>query len=128
MTISKFGLACVAAIFAGGATASVGVEGTPAPAVQVATTEITTPISAIARPNESFRNIAVQFTSGKTFGHVIGVVTNGAGRATGVRVRLSDLPSQAIWLDQDDLGYSRSHDVIVAHDVHAPNLAVADAR
>ena len=91
-------------------------------------TRVATPISHIANPQAAFRNVAVQFTSGKALGRVVAIATNGAGRATRVRVALDDMPAQQIWLDQDDLVYSRSHDVIVAHDVHAPAMAVADAR
>lgn len=126
--ISKFALACVAAIFTGGATAGLVAEGTPMPAAQVAEASLATPISAIADPDSSFRNVAVQFNNGKSFGRVVGIALDGAGRATRVRVALDDMPSEKIWLDQDDLVYSRSRDVIVAHDVHAPAMAIADAR
>ncbi len=126
--LSKFAIAAVAAIFAGGAAATVGTESSPAPAAQVAEAGVATPISAIANPQVSFKNVDVQFTSGKSFGRVVAISTNAAGRATRVRVALDDMPSQQIWLDQDDLVYSRSHDVIIAHDVHAPAMAVADAR
>jgi hypothetical protein len=126
--LSKFAIAAVAAIFAGGAAASVGFESSPAPAAQVAEAGVATPISHIANPQAAFRNVAVTFTSGKAFGRVVAIATNGAGRATRVRVALDDMPAQQIWLDQDDLVYSRSHDVIIAHDVHAPAMAVADAR
>ena len=74
-----------------------------------------------------FRDVAVQFVSGKTFGHVVAISTDGRGRVSRVRIALADMPSQQIWLDQDDLVYSRSQNVIVAHDVHAPAMAVAEA-
>ena len=128
MAISKFGLLAVAALVTGGTTAGlVDTETRPA-AVQVAAEHRVTPIAAIADPSLSFRNTAVEFTSGKEFGRVVGIATNDQGRATKVRVALNDMPSQQIWLDQSDLVYDRSRGAIVAHDVHAPNLAVADAR
>jgi hypothetical protein len=127
MAISKLGLLAVAAVVTGGTTAGlVGTE-TRSVLVQVAAEQRVTPISAIADPTLSFRNTAVEFTSGKEFGRVVGVATNGLGRATKVRVALNDIPSEQIWLDQSDLVYSRSRAAIIAHDVHAPNLAVADA-
>ncbi len=126
--ISKFVIACVAAVFAGGASAGLTMDNTPSPAAQVAEAHAATPISAIANPEASFRNVAVQFTSGKGFAHVVAVSTNGAGHAARIRVALDDMPSQQLWLDSDDLVYSRSRDVIVAHDVHAPAMAVADAQ
>ena len=128
MAISKFAIACVAAIFAGGVSAGLTVEGSASQPVHIAAALVTTPISRIANPEDSFRDVAVQFTSGKTFGHVVAISTDGAGRANRIRVALSDMPSQLIWLDQDDLVYSRTRNVIVAHDVHAPAMAVADAR
>ena len=124
--ISKFAIACVAAIFAGGGAASVVADGTPAPDTHVASS--TTPIVAIAEPESSFANVAVEFSNGKPFGRVVAIAVNGAGHATRVRVALDDMPGQKIWLDQDDLVYSRARNVIVAHDVHAPAMAVADAR
>jgi hypothetical protein len=126
--ISKFAIACVAAVFAGGASAGLTIDNAPAPAAQVAEASVATPISAIANPERSFKNVAVQFTSGKSFAHVVAVSTNGSGHAARIRVALDDMPSQQLWLDSDDLVYSRSRDVIVAHDVHAPAMAVADAR
>jgi hypothetical protein len=125
--ISKFALACVAAIFTGGVSAGLTAEGSVAP-VQVKTSESTTPIAAIGNPLVSFQNVSVQLISGKPVGRVVAIATNAQGRATRVRVELADMPSEAIWLDQNDLVYSRSHNVIVAHDVHAPAMAVADAR
>ena len=112
----------------GGVTAGLAQTETTPPAVQLATEHRTTPIAAIANPDSSFRNVAVEFTSGKAFGRVVAISTNGEGRAIKVRVALNDMPSEQIWLDQSDLVYSRSRDAIIAHDVHAPNLAVADAR
>ncbi len=126
--ISKFAVAAVAAIFAGGASAGLSIDNTPAAPAQVSASGAVTPIDRIANPESSFRNVAVQFNSGKTFAHVVGVTTDGAGRAVRIRVALNDMPSQQLWLDQNDLVYSRSHDVIVAHDVHAPAMAVADAQ
>lgn len=128
MAISKFAIACVAAVFAGGATASLAIDDSAAVPAQVTDAGVATPISAIANPSQSFRNVAVQLVSGKTVGHVVAITTNAAGRATRVRMALADMPSQQIWVDQSDLVYSRSRDVIVAHDIHAPALAVADAR
>ena len=126
--ISKFALACVAAIFAGGATAGLTAEGSAVAPAQVTSSGRATPISAIANPLLSFQGVSVQLVSGKPVGRVVAIAVNGAGRATRVRVELADMPSEAIWLDQDDLVYSRSRDVIVAHDVHAPAMTVADAR
>jgi len=128
MAVSRFGLLCIAAIVAGGATAGLADSDSPSVPVQVTVEHHGTPIAAIANPDSSFRDVAVQFTSGKTFGHVVAISTNGEGRATRIRVALDDMPSEKIWLDQADLVYSRSRDAIVAHDIHAPNLAVADAR
>jgi hypothetical protein len=126
--LSKFAIACVAAVFAGGASAGLTIDNAPAPAAQVAEAHVGTPISMIANPESSFKNVAVQFTSGKSFAHVVSVSTNGAGHAARIRVALDDMPTQQLWLDSDDLVYSRSRDVIIAHDVHAPAMAVADAR
>jgi len=126
--LSKFAIACVAAVFAGGASAGLTIDNAPAPAAQIAEAPVGTPISAIADPESSFKNVSVQFTSGKSFAHVVAVSTNGAGHAARIRVALDDMPSQQLWLDSDDLVYSRSRDVIIAHDVHAPAMAVADAR
>jgi hypothetical protein len=128
MAVSKFGLLAVAAILIGGVSAGIAQTEAPAQPAQAATEHRTTPIASIANPDQSFRNVAVQFTSGKEFGRVVAISTNGDGRATKVRVALNDMPSQQIWLDQNDLVYSRSRDAIIAHDVHAPALAVADAR
>jgi hypothetical protein len=124
--ISKFAIACVAAVFAGGATAGLAGDGAPAPAAP--TVEARTPISAVADPQSAFKNVAVQFVSGKTFAHVVAISTNDKGHAMRIRVALDDMPAQQIWLDQDDLAYSRARNVIVARDVHAPAMAVADAQ
>lgn len=128
MAVSKFGILCITAILAGGATAGLADSDPASVPVQVNAEQRSTPISAISNPDMSFRDVAVQFTSGKAFGRVVAVSTNGEGRATKIRVALNDMPSQQIWLDQSDLVYSRSRDVIIAHDIHAPALAVADAR
>ncbi|HEY0303008.1 MAG TPA: hypothetical protein VGC36_16800 [Rhizomicrobium sp.] len=128
MAISKFAIACVAAVLAGGATAGLAVDGAPVPPAQMSASGAVTPISAIADPNRSFKAVSVQLTSGKTVGRVVAIATDAAGRATRVRVELADMPSQRIWLDQNDLVYSRSRDVIVAHDVHAPAMTMAAAR
>ena len=126
--ISKFVLACVAAIFTGGVTAGLTAEGSAVAPAQVTTTGLATPISAIVNPQAAFQDVAVQLIDGKAVGRVVAVATDAAGRASRVRVELADMPSEAIWLDKSDLVYSRSRDVIVAHDVHAPAMAVADAR
>lgn len=126
--ISKFALACVAAIFAGGVTAGLTAEGSEVAPAQVTNSGLGTPIAAIANPQVSFQDVSVQLISGKPVGRVVAIATNAQGRATRVRVELADMPSEAIWLDQSDLVYSRSHNVIVAHDIHAPAIAVADAR
>ena len=126
--ISKFALACVAAIFTGGVSAGLTAEGSTGSPVQVQTAESTTPIALIGNPLVSFQNVSVQLISGKPVGRVVAIATNADGHATRVRVELADMPSEAIWLDQSDLVYSRGRNVIVAHDVHAPAMAVADAR
>ncbi|MEI9886054.1 MAG: hypothetical protein WDN08_06055 [Rhizomicrobium sp.] len=128
MAISKFAIACVAAVFAGGSAAAIAIDGSAVPAPQIVQSGLVTPISAIADPHRSFNDVAVQLVSGRTVGHVTGVVTDGAGRATRLRMELADMPTQHIWLDRSDLVYSRSRDVIIAHDIHAPAMAVADAR
>ncbi|MEJ1968297.1 MAG: hypothetical protein WDN03_06605 [Rhizomicrobium sp.] len=128
MAVSRFGLACFAAILAGGASASLAGNDGPMQPAQVSTDHRGTPIAAIADPEVSFRNVAVEFTSGKAFGRVVGVTTDGRGRASRIHVALNDTPAQRIWLDQNDLVYSRARDVIVAHDIHPPVMAVADAR
>jgi hypothetical protein len=127
MAVSKFGLLAVAAIVAGGATAGLADSDSRIVPAQVAGELRATPIAAIANPALSFRNAAVEFNSGKEFGRVVAVATNNEGRATKIRVALNDMPSEQIWLDQSDLVYSRSRGAIIAHDVHAPNLAVAEA-
>ena len=128
MSISKFGLLAVAAIVAGGATAGLAVSEPSAQPAQVAMESRATPIAAIANPSLSFRNAPVEFNSGKAFGRVVAIATNDEGRATKIQVALTDMPSQQIWLDKTDLVYSRSRGAIIAHDVHAPALAVADAQ
>lgn len=126
MAISKFAVACMAAVLAGGAAAGLTLEGSAPPQVQNA--DAVTPISAVADPQTSFKDAAVQFTSGKAFGHVVAIATNGAGRVSRIRVALDAAPAQRLWLDQDALVYSRARNVIVTHDIHAPAMAVADAR
>jgi hypothetical protein len=128
MAISKFAVACVAAILAGGATAGLASESFTPEQTQIASETPATPIAAIANPDAAFKDVAVRFTSGKAFGHVVGVATNARGRATKIQVALDDMPTTQLWIDQSDLVYSRAHDAIVAHDVHAPAMTVADAR
>src|SRR5690348_2285977 len=70
MAVSRFGLLCIAAIVAGGATAGLADSDSPSVPVQVTAEHRGTPIAAIANPDSSFHDVAVQFTSGKTFGHV----------------------------------------------------------
>ncbi len=125
MAVSKLGIFCVAAALAGGATAGLAGTETPSQPAQADTEFRATPIAAIADPDRSFRNVAVQFTSGKALGRVVAVTTDAAGRALRVRVALDDMPSQQVWLDKSDLVYSRSRDAIVANDVHAPQMSVA---
>jgi len=126
--VSKFAIACVAAIVAGGVTAGLSTEEPSARMAQATTSHRGTPVAAIADPAANFRGVAVQFVSGKTFGHVVAVAVDGLGHASRIRVALDDIPSQQIWLDPEDLVYSRSRDVIVAQDVHGAALAIADAR
>ncbi len=126
MAVSKFAVACVAAILAGGATASLAREDDQAPIkAQVADETPVTPISAISDPSRLLDGVSVRFVSGKSFGRVVAVSTNAAGRATRVRVALDDMPATQLWIDQSDLVYSRARDSIVAHDVHAPAMTVA---
>lgn len=129
MPISKLAIAAVAAILAGGASAGLTpADDAAAPGLQQTATVRATPVAMLQAPERSLKDVAVQFTSGKTFGHVVAVSTDGAGHARKIRVALADMPNEQIWLDQDDLVYSRAHDVIIAHDVHAPEITVADAR
>jgi|GEM_PF-4885910 hypothetical protein len=123
MAISKFAVACVAAIFAGGGAAGLADGGTAPVSAQVADEHQVTPVSAVAYPARSFDGVAVRFVSGKSFGHVIAVASDARGHATRLRVALDS--GENLWLDQRDLVYSRARDSIVAHDVHAPVTTVA---
>ncbi|MBL6613182.1 MAG: hypothetical protein ISP45_04175 [Reyranella sp.] len=125
MAVSKFGILCIAAVLAGGLTAGLADSEPSVRPAQDTAEHLATPIVAIANPMLSFRDAPVEFNSGREFGRVVAVAINNEGRATKVRVALRDLPSQQIWLDQADLVYSRSRGAIIAHDVHAPDLAVA---
>jgi hypothetical protein len=125
MAVSKFAVACVAAILAGGVTAGLASSDDPAAVpVQVANERPVTPIAAVTDPG-LFQNLDVRFVSGKPFGRVGAVSTDARGRADRIRVALNDMPGTSLWLDKTDLVYSRSQDAIVAHDVHAPAMAVA---
>ena len=125
MAVSKFAVACIAAILAGGATAGLASSDDPAaPHAQVANERPVTPIGAVTDP-ALFQNLDVRFVSGKAFGRVVAVSTDARGRADRIRVALNDMPGTSLWLDKSDLVYSRSQDAIVAHDVHAPAMAVA---
>jgi hypothetical protein len=128
MAVSKFVIACTAAIFAGGALGTLADENAAGSAPQVRADNRVTPIRAIADPERALNGVAVQFVSGKRFGRVVAISTNAAGHVSRIRVALDDMPAQKLWLDQQDLVYSRARDVIVAHDVHAPAMTVADAR
>jgi len=128
MALSKFAVACAAAIFAGGATAGLAIDNTTDSTPQVRADNRVTPIRAIADPERSLHGVAVQFVSGKPFGRVVAITTNAGGHVSKIRIVLDDMPAQQLWLDQRDLVYSRARDVIVAHDVHAPAITVADAR
>jgi hypothetical protein len=125
MAVSKFAVACVAAVLAGGASAGLASsDDTSAHAVQVTNERPVTPIAAVSDPT-LFQNVSVRFVSGKSFGRVVGVATDARGRASRIQVALNDMPGTTLWLDKSDLVYSRSQDAIVAHDVHAPSIAVA---
>ena len=125
MAISKFTIACVAAVLAGGATAGLASsDDLTRPDVQVTSQRPVTAIGAVTDPS-LFHNVAVRFVSGQGFGHVVGVVTDARGRASRIEVALDGMPGTKLWLDKSDLVYSRSQDAIVAHDVHAPVMAVA---
>ena len=128
MAVSKFTIACVAAILAGGATASLADGDQAMVPAQETSERAVTPIAAIADPARSFDGVAVRFVSGRRFGRVVAVATDSHGRATRVRVALDGMPATRLWLDRSDLVYSRAADSIVAHDVHAPAMTVADAR
>jgi hypothetical protein len=128
MVPSKFAIACAVAIFAGGAMAALASGDATDSTLQVRADSRVTPIRAIADPERSLHGVAVQFVSGKPFGRVVAVSTNADGHVSKIRIVLDDMPAQQLWLDQQDLVYSRARDVIVAHDVHAPALTVADAR
>lgn len=125
MAISKFALACIGAVTAG---AMAGFARAPSVPPQVQAESMVTPIAAIADPETAFHATPVELTSGKVFAHVVAVSTDGAGRAARIRVALDDMPGQRLWLDRRDLVYSRSRDAIIAHDVHAPAMAVAEAQ
>jgi hypothetical protein len=125
--VSKFAVACVAVIVAGGVTAGLATNEPSVPPAQVSASHRGTPIAAIGNPALSFRDVAVQFVSGKTFAHVVDVAIDGSGHASRILVALDDPPEQRIWLDPEDLVYSRSLDAIVAHDIHGVAITVADA-
>src|SRR3569833_4106921 len=98
MAISKFGLLAVSAVMIGGVTAGLAQTETTPPAVQLATEHRTAPVAAIANPDSSFRTVAVEFTSGKAFGRVVAISTNGVGCVFLVCVVLNDMPSVLFWL------------------------------
>jgi hypothetical protein len=123
MTISKYAVACVAAIFAGGVTAGLADGGTvPVPA-QVTDEDQVTPVSAVAYPDQSFDGVAVRFVSGKSFGRVVAVSTDARGHAARLRIALDS--GERLWIDRRDLVYSRARDSIIAQDVHPPMTAIA---
>jgi hypothetical protein len=125
MAVSKFAIACVAAILAGGATAGLArSDDRTATPVQVLDEHPVTPIAAITDPQATLQDVAVRFVSGKQFGRVVAVATDAHGHAARIRVALDGMPTK-LWIDQSDLVYSRSQDAIVAHDVHPPALTVA---
>src|SRR6185436_11887142 len=104
MAVSKFAIACVAAVLAGGASASIsGSDGAPPEATQTSNGILGTPVYAIHQPHAMFRDTPVQFVSGKTFAHVVNVATDDAGHATRVQVALDDMPAQKLWLDEGNL-------------------------
>jgi len=125
MTVSKFAVACVAAILAGGATAGLAHDDQDMVKAQVAEETPVTPISAIADPSRLLTGVPVRFVSGQSFGRVVAVSTDANGHATRIRVALDGMQSTKLWIDQSDLVYSRARDSIVAHDVHAPAMTVA---
>ena len=128
MAVSKFTVACVAAVIAGGASAGLASSDAAMVPAQVTTEQPVTAIAAIANPQALFQGVPVRFVSGKQFGRVVAVATDAAGHAVKIRVALDGMPDQRLWLDRSDLAYSRSADSIIAHDVHAPAMTVADAR
>ncbi|MEI9991823.1 MAG: hypothetical protein WDM86_17530 [Rhizomicrobium sp.] len=125
MAVSKFAVACIAAVLAGGATAGLANSDIHAVPTQVAEETPVTPVSAIADPSRLLAGVAVRFVSGQSFGRVVAVSTDAAGHATRIQVALDGMPGTELWIDQSDLVYSRARDSIVAHDVHAPAMTVA---
>ncbi len=125
MAVSKFAVACMAAVLAGGATAGLASNDSHSVPAQVVAETPVTPISAIADPARLLQGVAIRFVSGQSFGRVVAVSTDTAGHATRVRVALDGMPATRLWIDQSDLVYSRARDSIVAHDVHAPAMTVA---
>lgn len=125
MAVSKFAIACVAAILAGGATAGLAGGDFNAVPAQVADETPVTPVSAIAEPSRLLAGVPVRFVSGQAFGHVVTVATGAGGRATRLQIALDGMPAENLWIDQSDLVYSRARNSIVAHDVHAPSVLVA---
>ncbi|MEJ0028433.1 MAG: hypothetical protein WDN01_20590 [Rhizomicrobium sp.] len=125
MAVSKFAVACIAAVLAGGATAGLASNDAHSIPAQVAEETPVTPISAIGDPARLLNGVSARFVSGQSFGRVVAVSTDAAGHATRVRVALDGMPSTHLWIDQSDLVYSRARDSIVAHDVHAPAMTVA---
>jgi hypothetical protein len=121
MALSKFALCCVAAVATGAVIGALRHEPTHARAAEAGT-----PVAAIADPQASFRDVAVESSSGIAFGHVIDVATDARGRAEQVRVALDG--GRLLWLSGNGLVYSRERNVIVARDLHYPAMAIAEAR
>jgi len=124
MAVSKFAIACMAAILAGGASAGLANDNATAVPAQVTDETPVTPISAIADPTRLLDGVAVRFVSGRAFGRVVAVSTDATGHATKIRVALDGMPGERLWIDRSDLVYSRARNSILAHDVHAPAPAM----
>jgi hypothetical protein len=121
MALSRFALCCVAAVATGAVIGALWHE-----PVRARASDAGTPVAAIADPQTSFRDVAVESPSGIAFGHVVDVATDAKGRAEQVRVALDG--GRPLWISGYGLFYSRERNVIVARDLRHPAMAIAEAR
>ncbi|HEY0106632.1 MAG TPA: hypothetical protein VGB91_11155 [Rhizomicrobium sp.] len=126
MAVPKFALACLAAAVAGGACAGFARD-SAAPAQDVSAPPLT-PLAAIAQPAVAFRGVAVRLASGRAIAHVAAVATDGQGRASRIQIVFDDLSARTLWLGGSDLAYSRAGNCIVARNIPAPAMTLAQAR